>query len=128
MIIADTSVWIEFLKNNDPIFTFFEEKLNNREIIGIECVFGELLQGCADDHEIKIVKGFWENIPKTDEANVWIEAGEYAGRNNLISRGVGLIDSVTLVLGKRTKSKIWTLDKKLLKLLDKEIVFKYRLE
>ena len=42
----------------------------------------------------------------------------------MISRGVGLIDSVILVLGKRTKSKIWTLDKKLLKLLDKEIVFK----
>ena len=98
--------------------------MNDREILGIGCVFGELLQGCANENEIKIVKGFWENIPKTDEANVWIEAGEYSGRNNLISRGVGLIDSVILILAKRIKSKIWTLDKKLLKLLDKEIVFK----
>ncbi len=124
MVIADTSVWIEFLKNNEPIFSFFEDRLNNREILGIECVFGELLQGCANENEIKIVKEYWENLPKTDETTVWIEAGEYSGRNNLISRGVGLIDSVILVLAKRTKSKIWTLDKKLLKLLDKEIVFK----
>ena len=124
MIIADTSVWIEYLKNNEPIFSFFEDRLNNREILGIECVFGELLQGCANENEIKIVKGFWENIPKTDEANVWIEAGEYSGRNNLISRGIGLIDSVILVLGKRTKSKIWTLDIKLQKLLTKDMIFK----
>src|SRR3972149_11992431 len=81
MIIADTSVWIEFLKNNEPIFSFFEDRLNNREILGIECVFGELLHGCANENEIKIVKGYWENLPKTDEANVWIEAGEYSGRN-----------------------------------------------
>ena len=124
MIIADTSIWIEFLKNNEPTFSLFEKKLNDGEILGIECVFGELLQGCANENEIKIVKGYWENLPKTNETNVWIEAGEYSGRSNLISRGVGLIDSVILVLGKRTKSKIWTLDKKLLKLLDKEIVFK----
>ena len=124
MIIADTSVWIEFLKNNEPTSSLFERKLNNREILGIECVFGELLQGCANENEIKIVKEYWANLPKRDETNVWIEAGEYSGRNNLISRGVGLIDFVILVLAKRTKSKIWTLDKKLLKLLDKEIIFK----
>ena len=124
MIIADTSVWIEFLKNNEPTFSLFEKKLNDREILGIGCVFGELLHGCANENEIKIVKGYWENLPKTNETNVWIEAGEYSGRNNLISKRVGLIDSVIFVLAKRTKSKIWTLDKKLLKLLDKEIVFK----
>jgi hypothetical protein len=98
--------------------------LNYGEILGIGCVFGELLQGCANENEIKMIKEYWANLPKTDETNVWIEAGEYSGRNNLISRGVGLIDSVILVLAKRTKSKIWTLDKKLLKLLDKETVFK----
>ena len=69
MIIADTSVWIKFLKNNEPTSSLFERKLNNREILGIECVFGELLQGCADDYEIKIVKEYWENLPKKDEPN-----------------------------------------------------------
>ncbi|MGH7901493.1 MAG: PIN domain-containing protein [Thermodesulfobacteriota bacterium] len=124
MIIADTSIWIEFLKNKEPIVSLFEEKLNSRDIIGVSCVFGELLQGCSDENEIKMVKGYWDNIPKTEETNVWVEAGEYSGRSNLISRGVGLIDSVILVLAKRTKLKIWTLDKKLLKILNKETVFK----
>jgi hypothetical protein len=124
MVIADTSVWIEFLKNYESTFLLFEKKLNYGEILGIGCVFGELLQGCANENEIKMIKEYWANLPKTDEINVWIEAGEYSGRNNLISRGVGLIDSVILVLAKRTKSKIWTLDKKLLKLLDRETVFR----
>ena len=53
MIIADTSVWIEFLKNNEPTFSLFEKKLNDGEILGIECVFGKLLQGCANENEIK---------------------------------------------------------------------------
>ena len=124
MIIADTSVWIEFLRNNEPIHSILEDKLNRSEIIGIECVFGELLQGCASENEIETIKVYWKNLPKTDETGVWMEAGEYSGRNNLISKGVGLIDSVIFVLAKRAKSKIWTLDKKLLKLLDKEIAFK----
>ncbi|HZX14419.1 MAG TPA: hypothetical protein VFF49_08490 [Thermodesulfobacteriota bacterium] len=53
MVIADTSVWIECLKNNEPTFSLFEKKLNDGEILGIECVFGELLQGCANENEIK---------------------------------------------------------------------------
>ncbi|MBI2487860.1 MAG: hypothetical protein HYW01_13155 [Deltaproteobacteria bacterium] len=56
MIIADTSVWIEFLRNNQPIHSILEDKLNRSEIIGIECVFGELLQGCASENEIKTIK------------------------------------------------------------------------
>jgi len=53
MVIADTSVWVEWLKNNEPTFSLFEKKLNDGEILGIECVFGELLQGCANENEIK---------------------------------------------------------------------------
>jgi len=124
MIIADTSIWIEFLKNKEPIVSLFEEKLNSRDIIGISCVFGELLQGCSDENEIKIMKEYWNNIPRTEETNVWVEAGEYSGKNNLIAKAIGLIDSVILTLALRTKSKIWTLDKKLLKILNKETVFK----
>ena len=123
MIIADTSVWIEFLKKREPIFSIFEEKLSSREIIGIECVFGELLQGCSTEREISVLRSYWDNVPKVNETNVWIDAGEYSGRNNLISKGVGLIDTVILVLAKRAKSSVWTLDKKLLKLLNKELVF-----
>ncbi len=123
MIIADTSVWIEFFKGSQRIFPYFEERLINREIIGIECVFGELLQGCSNEREIKIVKNYWDSLPKVGETDVWIEAGEFLGRNNLISKGVGLIDSVILILAVRSKCKIWTSDKKLLNAIDQEFIF-----
>ncbi len=124
MIIVDTSVWIEFFRKNEPIHSGLEDKLNRSEVIGIECVFGELLQGCVRENEIETIKVYWKNLPKIDESDVWIEAGEYSGRNNLISKGIGLIDSVIFLLAIRAKSQIWTLDKKLLKLLDKKIVFR----
>jgi len=45
MIILDTSVWIEHLKNNQAFFPKTSKLLESREILAVECIFGELLQG-----------------------------------------------------------------------------------
>ena len=113
--------WGAFTDGSAGSKTTFEYK--NKSQSAIECVFGELLQGCSTEREISVLRSYWDNVPKVNETNVWIDAGEYSGRNNLISKGVGLIDTVILVLAKRAKSSVWTLDKKLLKLLNKELVF-----
>ena len=62
-------------------------------------------------------------MPRIDEKEIWIEAGKYSGENRLASKGIGLIDPVILIASVRSKSKVWTLDKKLRKILDKEIIF-----
>ena len=113
MIIVDTSVWIEFLRKNDKIFLHLEEKIQNREAYAIEPVFGELLQGARGQRENDIIKLYWNYLPKVEEKNIWIEAGIYSSTHKLISKGVGLIDSIIIILAKKTQSKIWTLDKKL---------------
>lgn len=121
--IADTSVWIEFLKGNKDIFNIFRKKLENQEIVAVEYVFAELLQGVKDTREKEIIQDYWGNLPKLNETGIWIKAGIYSNTNSFFNRGIGLIDGVLLVLSKEYNLKIWTLDKKLLSVLDDMVIF-----
>jgi len=122
-IIADTSVWIEFLKFNQAFFYSFKEKLERLEIYGIECVFSELLQGIKSDRELDLILKYWENIPKLNEKNIMLKAGIYSYKNNLISKGIGLIDSVLITLAKDNDLKIWTLDKKIINNIEPDLIY-----
>jgi len=64
MIILDTSVWIEYFKNNPDFFPKISNLLEINEIYAVECVFGELLQGVKNKKEKEIIQKFWENLPK----------------------------------------------------------------
>jgi len=112
MIIPDTSVWIEFLKNNQNFFPKMSKLLELGEILAVECIFGELLQGVKNKKEKEIILGYWKFLPKINCENVIIEAGMYSSENKLPDYGVGLIDAVILVHSIKSNSKIWTLDKK----------------
>lgn len=123
MIIVDTSVWIEFLKANESYFSRMKDLLEQRNVLGIECIFGELLQGVKNNREKKIINDYWNYIPKINESGCWIKAGVYSQENNHISKGVGLIDSFIIVIGKLTESEIWTIDKKLLSTLEEKYTY-----
>jgi len=120
MIILDTSVWIEFLKNNPEYYSKVKDLLENRKVLAIECIFGELLQGAKSKREIEIISLYWENLPKAIIENGWIEAGKYSSINKLTSIGVGIIDSYIIVTARKVNASIWSLDKKLNSLLNKE--------
>jgi len=124
MIILDTSVWIEHLKNNQNFFPVICKFLESREILAVECVFGELLQGVKNKYEKEIILKFWKYLPKENYENIIIEAGEYSANNKLPDYGVGLIDSIILMHGIKSNSKIWTLDKKFLKIIPEKLRYK----
>ena len=125
MIILDTSVWIEFLKNNPEYFSKVNYLLENRQVLAIECIFGELLQGAKNKREIEIISLYWENLPKAKTVNGWIQAGIYSSVNKLTSKGVGLIDSYIITSARKNNARIWSLDKKLNSLLKKEELFHF---
>jgi len=120
MILLDTSIWIEYLKNNQNFFPKIRKLLENSEILAVECVFGELLQGVKNKIERDIILKFWEHLPKEHYENAIIEAGEYSAKNKLLDHGVGLIDAIILIHGIKSNSKIWTLDSKFLKIIPEE--------
>ena len=121
MIILDTSVWIDFFKKRAEIFTLVKKLLETEEVYALECVFGELLQGAKNDRERELIISYWKHLPKMDESGIWIDAGKYAGENKLPSKGFGLIDAAIIMAAIRSKSKVYTLDKKLIEVLDKDI-------
>ena len=123
MIIADTSIWIEFLKGNNPFFLDLQKLLENRQIIALEPVFGELLQGAKNKRERQIILDYWKNSPRIDEQGLWIDAGLYAGEKKLFSKGVGLIDAYIIVASLKTGSQVWTLDERLGKALHPRLIY-----
>jgi len=121
MIITDTSVWIEFFKSHEPFFSRHSELLENNQVIALSPVFGELLQGVKLNSEKSIILEYWYYLPKIDETNLFIKAGDYSLENHLISKGVGLIDSSIIVTALEYGCTIWTLDEKINRLLSSKI-------
>jgi predicted nucleic acid-binding protein len=121
MIILDTSVWIEHLKNNQNLFPKINKLLESKEILAVECIFGELLQGVKTEAEREIIINFWTYLPKEYYENIIIQAGEYSAKNKLLDHGVGLVDAIILMHGIKSNSKIWTLDNKFLKMIPEEL-------
>jgi len=99
MIIFDTSIWIEHLRNNPTFFPKTSKLPESREILAVECVFGELLQGIKNKTEREIIINFWTCLPKEHYENIIIQAGEYCAENKLLDHGVGLIDAIIFKLG-----------------------------
>jgi predicted nucleic acid-binding protein len=119
MILVDTSVWVEYLKGHSPYLEQMEQWLEERQILAIEPVFGELLQGAKDDRERRVLLEFWGNLPKSPTQGVWVKAGDLSSRNKWLDHGIGLIDAVLILAARESKSKVWTLDKKLKAVLGK---------
>ena len=121
MIILDTSIWIEHLKNNQDYFSKICKLLESGSVLAVECIFGELLQGVRNKKEKEIILKFWEHLPREKYENIIIEAGIYSLENKLLDHGVGLMDSIIIMHGIKSNSKIWTLDKKFYKIIPKEL-------
>jgi predicted nucleic acid-binding protein len=123
MIILDTTVWIEYLKNNRDYYLLISPLLEQREVMAVECIFGELLQGVKNKYEEEMVLNYWRHLPKKNYDEIIIEAGNYAHKNKLTDKGVGLIDAIVLMHGIKSNSKIWTMDKKFLKIIPEELKY-----
>lgn len=124
MIIVDTSIWIEFFKANEPYYTKLKDLLDTNQVLAVECIFAELLQGARTERERNVIKDYWINLPKDLETNLLIDAGILSSEKKWISKGIGLIDSVIMVIARKTSAKIWTLDKKLNDLLNDNAKYK----
>ena len=123
MILADTSVWIEFLKGREKYFESFDDLLKQKQIIAVECVFGELLQGTRSHEERELIRAYWEHLPKIDDRGLWLVAGEFSSDGQWHSKGVGLIDLFLYAVARKYQFRIWTLDKKLKSLFSTDEIF-----
>lgn len=125
MIIVDTSVWIEFFKQNQVFSDEMTTLLEDKRIINIEPVFAELLYGSRNSIERTTILSYWRVLPKIRfTEGSFIESADFANRNNYRSIGIGLIDAILAMATIDNKYQIWTLDKKILNNLDKQFLYK----
>jgi predicted nucleic acid-binding protein len=122
-IIVDTSVWIEYFKGNQKYFDSIQNLLEKNEVLTIELIFAELLQGARNKREAEMLKSYYGLIPKAEIENLYILAGEFSQREKLISKGIGLIDSCIITATIFSDSRLWTLDKKIQNFLDNQYLF-----
>lgn len=123
MILVDTSVWIEFLRGKPNFVNIMARLIEENQIAAVECIFGELLQGAKGAREKNILTGYWAELPKIDESEIWIEAGLLSLKGKWITKGVGLIDLAIVSAARKNELAIWTLDKKLKTVLGHDEIF-----
>ena len=123
MIIVDTSVWIDFLKNNFEHWDLLSAMIENREAAMLECIAGELLQGVKSDKEKNIILQYWNCLPQAPMKSFWIKAGILSSEQKFISKGIGLIDSVIMTACYDNSIKLWTLDKKIIEHINSDFLF-----
>jgi predicted nucleic acid-binding protein len=122
MIILDTSILIEYLKKNNDYIKVVDKLLLDKQVLAFDFIFGELLQG-ARQNEFEKLLTLWELLPKVNLPNVGFYAGKLSFDNKLKDSGIGLIDCAIIYATVETGSKLWTLDKKILKNIDNEFIF-----
>ena len=64
MIVIDTSIWINFLKASEPVFSRMQRLLENGQVLAVEFVFAELMQGAREKRERNIISEYRHNLPK----------------------------------------------------------------
>ena len=122
MIVLDTSIWIEYFKRNNDYKLIIDNLLRAKKVLAIDFIFGELLQG-ARENEKETIIGMWEILPKINISGLGFYAGRYSMENNLLNKGIGLIDSAIIYASINSNSKLWTLDKKIINQLDNNCLY-----
>ncbi|MBN7810256.1 PIN domain-containing protein [Algoriphagus sp. H41] len=111
-VIFDTSIWIEYFKRNPEYFQPCQELLDSGSVYTLEVIFAELMQGARGQRELEMIRLYYENLPKLDASNQIFEAGVFSQENQLIHKGIGLIDTIIIFAAIQNRMKVWTLDKK----------------
>lgn len=108
MILVDTSVWIDHLRNSEPLLVSL---LTSNRVFSHPFVRGELALGNLSQRSV--ILDALDNLPQApvafiDEVNLFIET------HALYGLGIGLIDVHLLAATHLANAKLWTRDKRLL--------------
>ena len=110
MILVDTSVWIDHLRNGNAVLV---ELLEQNCVVMHPLVLGEL--ACGNLKNRNQLLQLWQNLGSLREIN-HKEALFFIEQNGLMGKGVGYIDVhllASVILD--ANSQLWTLDKRLAK-------------
>ena len=124
MILIDTSVWIEFLKQNAAFIKTVQPLLEAQRVVAIEPVFSELLFGVRNNKEKETVRAYWNVLPRLGLGpDSMIEAAEFASSNDYLNKGIGLMDAILIKSVIDGKHLLWTLDRRIIDCIGRKLQF-----
>ena len=107
MVLVDTSVWIDHLRNGNAVLA---ELLEQNGVVMHPLVLGEL--ACSNLRNRSQLLQLWQNLDSLREIN-HKEALYFIEHHGLMGKGVGYIDVhllASVILD--ANSQLWTLDKR----------------
>lgn len=108
MILVDTSVWIDHLRQGDPLVT---RLLEQGRVLCHPCVLGEISLGRLANRQE--VLGLLGNLPEAPVATL-AETMTLIEAHQLWGRGIGLIDAQLLAATLlSSEAQLWTRDRRL---------------
>lgn len=107
MILVDTSVWIDFLRQSESSLV---QMLESNQVVVHPWVIGEL--ACGNLNNRRQVLELLQGLPQApllleEEQLVFME------NNQLMGRGIGYIDLHLLASAKLANHRLWTRDRRL---------------
>jgi len=126
MIVPDTSIWIEFFKQNPSITPHFTSLLEQKQIVTFEPIFAELLFGVRKPADKKLILDYWKLLPQLSfHEGAMIASANFANELNYHNRGIGLMDACILKPVLDKGYKFWTLDKRIIQNLENMHLYDY---
>jgi predicted nucleic acid-binding protein len=119
MVLVDTSVWVNHLRNSDK---FLEKLLLNGDVVCHTHIIGEL--ACGNIKNRKEIISLLQSLPMA----VLIEFEEFLyfiEQNQLNGKGIGFVDIHLLASAQLSQIPLWTEDKRLMKVAT-ELDLKYK--
>ncbi len=107
MVLVDTSVWVGFLREGDPLLS---DWLNEGAVLTHSMIIGELRLGNIAKR--KQFLSLLENLPMSMHASD-DEVTHLIEENKLYGKGIGYVDAHLLVSSMLSAAPLWTLDKRL---------------
>lgn len=108
MILADTSVWVNHLRSDDPAFA---KRLLAGEILIHPYVIGEIVLGSLKNRDR--MSTLLNNLPLCEIATS-DQVLSFIVKEQLFGRGIGFVDASLLAAVQMTPAaKLWTVDKRL---------------
>ncbi|MBL8217206.1 MAG: PIN domain-containing protein [Bryobacterales bacterium] len=107
MVLADTSVWIWFLRNREPYAGHLDALLDSEEVVGHDLVYGELLIG--DPGGNRQLLADYNRLPRI----ALIPHGEvvdFVRAHKLYGQGIGWTDAHLLASARVAGVELWTAD------------------
>ena len=111
-ILIDTSVWIEYFRNQSPsIVDFVAEIAKNREICVSGIILAELMQGAKSEKELSAIAEFMDAFTMIDQTDqTWLKAGRLSHELRKKGKNVNLTDCYIAVIAQENNCAVLTLD------------------